>query len=270
MITCQKYILFVFVFWACQNISAQTHCKSMSYGESITYETYFKWGLIMPRAGDAVISFNKDYTVKGADSRYRLLFRSTRFFDSFYKMRDTLSCYYNADNQIVFGSKRTDEGNYYSVDELTFTRNGDSTSVHSYRYTPRRVKVDTVMSGKGYVTDMLGAFYYVRGFDMSKLHIGDVFPLTVAIGKDMIKVSLDFKKRETIELGGYKFNTCYFHVNIYDDAFESTTTSAEVWISDDKNAIPVRIRTKLKVGYADVRYKESSGVAHEFNAVKGN
>ena len=33
--------------------------------------------------------------------------------------------------------------------------------------------------------------------------------------------------------------------------------AAEVWIGDDENHIPVKIRAKLKIGAAEVYYKDS-------------
>jgi hypothetical protein len=235
---------------------------SLNVGEAVTFDVYFKWGLLMPRAGEAVISFNKDNTVKDATYCYRLLFRTAKFFDSFFAMRDTLSSYYDTRNKLLYSCKRTNDGGYYSVDELRFSYFGQETRVHSRRYTATRVKLDTVLTSNNYLTDMLGAFYYMRSLERASLKIGDTFDITTAIGRDFVNIRFVYQQKSVIERGGVKYNTCYFKVEIHDEAFENAGLAAEVWVSDDDNYIPIKIRSKLKIGYAEIYYKSSSNLAH--------
>lgn len=236
--------------------------STMAYGEAVTYDIYFKWGPLMPRAGDAVFMYNRDHNVTGASSRYRMHFKTAKFFDGFFKMRDTLSTYYDDDKKLVHSIKATDEGNYYSVDKLTFNYGGETTKIRSLRYTPTKVKIDTTLTATGEVTDILGVVYYLRGLDREKLQSGDTFPLTVAIGRDLVKIQFIYENQSIVDRGNVKYNTRYFKIDIYDEAFESTKTSAEVWMGDDDNFLPVKVRSKLKIGYAEVYYKNASNLAH--------
>lgn len=247
------------------HVSAQKtgiQATTMNPGESITYEVYLKWGPLMPRAGDAVFTYNRDYSVKNAVSRHELLFRTAKFFDGFFKMRDTLSSHYDNNNMLIFSSKRTNEDNYYSIDELRFQYGEENTQIHSLRYTPKRVKIDTTLTAIGEVTDLLGAIYHLRGIDRAQLKSGDTFPFTVAIGRDLVKVEFVYKNQSIVERGNVKYNTRYFEIDIYDEAFESTKTSVELWMGDDDNFLPVKVRSKLKIGYAEIYYKKSSGLKH--------
>ncbi|MDR1116201.1 MAG: DUF3108 domain-containing protein [Tannerella sp.] len=247
----------------CRQTSAQNHrAAAMKHGEKATYDIYFKWGLIMSRAGDATFSYDKASAVNKASSQYRMLFKSTKFFDSFYKIRDTLSAYYNDSHELVYSQKNTDEGGYYSIDKLTFTYGKENTRIHSLRYTPSRVRIDTVLTVEGDVADLLGVVYYLRGLNRTKLQSGDTYPLTVAIGRDLVKIQFTYRNQAIIERDKVKYNTRYFIIDIYDEAFESTKTSAEVWIGDDDNFLPVKVRGKLKIGYAEIYYRESSGLSH--------
>ena len=264
------FVVCVLLLFMCSShVSAQKtglQSSSMNYGETITYDIYFKWGLIMPRAGDATFSFNKDNSVNGASSRYKLSFKTTKFFDSFFKMRDTLASYYNADNLLIYSRKGSDEGGYYSVDELTFNYAKEKASIHSLRYTPSRVRIDTTLTTTGDVADLLGAAFYLRGIDRNKLQAGDRFPITVAIGRDLVKMQFIYQNQSIVEHGNIKYNTRYFKIDISDDAFESTSTSAEVWVGDDDNFLPVKVRSKLKIGYAEIYYNGSSNLAHQLRS----
>ena len=235
---------------------------AMKYGENISYDIYFKWGLIMPRAGDAIFSYNKDNSVNSASSRYEMSFKTAKFFDTFFKMRDTLTCYYNTDNRMIYSRKGSEDGGYYSVDELTFNYGNETTNIHSLRYTPSRVRIDTILSTTGDVSDLIGAAFFLRGIDRNKLQSGDRFPLTVAIGRDLVKIQFIYQNQAIVEHGNVKYNTHYFKIDIFDDAFESSTASAEVWVGNDDNFLPVKVRSKLKIGYAEIYYNNSSNLAH--------
>jgi hypothetical protein len=76
-------------------------------------------------------------------------------------------------------------------------------------------------------------------------------------------VQFIYQNQAIVEHGNVKFKTLYFKVDIMDEeAFESTKTSAEVWISDDDNFLPIKLRSKLKIGYAEAYYKSASGLAN--------
>ena len=234
----------------------------MNFGESVTYDVYFKWGLIMSRAGEATFSYHRDYSVNKASSLYRMQFKTAKFFDSFFKMRDTLNTYYNDNHELIYSLKGSDEVGYYSVDKLTFTYGPEHTKIHSLRYTPSKVRIDTVLTAEGAVTDILGVVFYLRGLDRTKLMRGETFPLTVVTGRDLVKIQFIYQNRAVVERGKVKYKTHHFVIDIYDEAFESAKTSAEVWIGDDDNFLPIKVRSKLKIGYAEVYYKASSDPAH--------
>ncbi|MDR2384956.1 MAG: DUF3108 domain-containing protein [Tannerella sp.] len=247
-----------------EGLSAQNRIfsSSLKSGETVNYDLYFKWGIVMARAGEAAFSYSNNHTVSDAAYRYRMTFKTAKFFDGIFKMRDTLDCYFNNNYKLIYSRKGSDEGGYYLVDELKLKYGMDVTEVHSKRYTLTALKIDTTMTATGEVVDMLGAIFFMRGIDRKKLQIGDKFHITVAIGRDLVKTTFIYQNQAIVEHENVKFNTRYFKIDIYDEAFESTKTSAEVWVGDDDNFLPVKVRSKLKLGYAEVYYKKSSGLAH--------
>ena len=220
----------------------------------------------MSRAGEARISFNSSDLNGQPASLYRMLFNTVGIIESVFKMRDTLDCYYNMDNVLLYSTKHINEGGYYLIDDLTFSYTGQQTSVHSHRYTPTETKVDTNLTvTSGHVFDMLGATFFLRTLDWKNIKPGDSFPFTVAIGRDLVQASYRYQNQAIIERNNVKYRTHYFIIDIYDDAFTQTKAAAELWIGDDENQIPIKIRTKLKIGYAEVHYKGSSNLKAPLN-----
>ena len=233
---------------------------TLNAGEEVTYDVYFKWGILMPRAGEGKLTFNPAVYGSAPASLYRMTFQTSKFFDSIYKMRDTIECYYAPDYALLHSSKRINEGGYYLTDELTFSYDSRTqTRVHSRRYTPQTMKIDTVIPvTQAYVFDMLGAVFFLRTLDCRQLKSGVAFPATVISGRDLVRISYRYTGEVTLELAGIHYHAHHFYIDIYDSAFSQSKSAAEVWVGNDGNRLPLKVRSKLKVGYAEIHYKSSA------------
>ncbi|WFE86318.1 DUF3108 domain-containing protein [Parabacteroides chongii] len=237
--------------------------ERFSAGEVVQYELYFKWGILMPRAGQATLSV-KDARYEGDPAyHYRLLFRTSGMFEKVYAMRDTIDCYFSPEMLLLRSEKRVNENDYYLIDDLKFSYEPGKISARSHRYTPSRTKIDTMIVSEQRMFDMLGATMYLRSLDWDKMQYGDEFPFHVAIGRDRINISFRYTGQQIVERNEtLKYRTRHFFIDIYDDAFTQSKAAAEIWIGDDENHIPVKIRAKLKIGAAEVYYKSSKGLRY--------
>jgi hypothetical protein len=236
-------------------------------GEQTTYDLYFKWGILMPKAGLARFSVrNASYDSRDA-WEYKLQFQTTGMFDHIFKMRDTLVTYFSPDNRLLFSDKRTDEGGYYLVDKLTFSPLRDGASVRSQRYGRAGLRFDTTLVAQGCVFDLMAVTMYLRAIDWTSLKIKDELPFRVVVGRDIINVSFRYTGQAVVTPDNRtKYRTHHFYIDVYDPAFEQSKAAAEVWVGDDANHLPVRVRAKLKIGAAEVYLKDALRLAHPFTS----
>lgn len=266
---CRFRLLWIGAAWIALTLlptAAQTKCMDSATvfadGERVDYDLYFKWGLLMPKAGLATLSVKETWFKNDPAWHYRLLFRTAGMMEKVYKMRDTIDCYFSPEPRLLFSSKRTDEGDYYLVDNLEFRYPYSGASVHSHRYNLKTTKIDTVLRVEGCLFDMLGATMYLRSLDWSRMEYGAEFPFHVAIGRDIVRVSYRYTGQQIVERGAVKFRTRHFYIDIIDEVFTQSRAAAEVWIGDDRNHLPVKIRAKLKIGAAEVYFKEAFNLAY--------
>ena len=114
----------------CSVGAVEAQCSSLGnvlhHGERVDYDLYFKWGILMPKAGLATLSVEESTYENNPSWLYRLLFRTSGMIEKIYKMRDTLDCHFSKeDARLLFSTKHSDEKDYYLIDDLTFTYHED-------------------------------------------------------------------------------------------------------------------------------------------------
>lgn len=254
------YVWLLTIVCSASVMKAQCHSLGQVFhsDERVDYDLYFKWGILMPKAGQATLSVGESAYEGVSSWQYNLLFRTVGMFEKIYRMRDTMDCHFSKDKaQLLFSTKRSNEKDYYLIDDLTFAYDKDRVEVRSHRYTPTQTKIDTLLTAGSCLFDMLGATMYLRAIGWTDMKRGDEYPFHVAIGRDVVNASFRYTGQQIVEHGRVKYSTRHFYIDIFDEAFTQSKAAAEVWIGDDANHLPVKIRAKLKIGAAEVYYKSS-------------
>lgn len=217
----------------------------------------------MAKGGNASMTI-KESTYNNTPAWHtHLLLNTSGMVDKAFRIRDTIENYATRERpRLLYSSKRTNEGGYYEKDSMTYTYKDNKTYIHSLRRNLNRVKVDTILIGGECVMDLLGSFMLVRSFAWENLDIGVSYPLEVGMGRYMIKVSYRYEGQRIIERDNIKFRTRLFIVDIYDEAFTESKEAMEIWIGDDDNHLPVKMRAKLKIGAMEAYYNSSKNLKH--------
>jgi hypothetical protein len=114
---------------------------------------------------------------------------------------------------------------------------------------------------------------YARSFNWHEMDQSRQYHLQVAMGNSVIPISCRYEGQQIVEKENVKYSTRYFIVDIFDKAFTQSKEALEIWIGDDENHIPVKVRAKLKLGAMEAYYKSSSGLRYPLNSrivVPGN
>lgn len=216
------------------------------------FQLYFKWGLIMAKAGQAEFRMQSDTLAGDSVWHYTLRFQTAGLIERVFPMRDSLDGYFTKSDRLLrFATKHANEGDYYSVDELRFSYGEAQTEVHSRRYTLSRTKIDTLLVARQRVYDMLSATLYLRSLDWETLHIGREYPFQVAIGRDLVNTAFRYDGQQIVEYDGHSYPTRHFFVDVYDEAFTQSKAAGEVWMLDSPAHFPFKVRAKLKIGAAE-------------------
>lgn len=223
--------------------------------EDLNYEIVYHWGLIWKHAASATLS------LRSADSVYhtKLTARTVSWAESFYRVRDTLSCTIaNEGLRPLHYVKSSHEGGYEEIDEVRYTYNDFTTTGHCTRRRPGKPVQTQELTAQGTAYDMLSVFYFLRKLNFAGMRPGTVYKSTVFSGKKKETVSVRLVGTEDVKLRD-KSKHRAFHVQFTftQDGATKSSDDIDTWISTDPQRIPLMIRGRLPIGEIRVYYKPS-------------
>jgi hypothetical protein len=260
-----KSIRHTFIFMSILGAIVPLHAQNNTYsgtssssslafkrGEKLEYRVHY--GLI--NAGTAEIEISeKTTTYKNRSVLHAIgTGKSNSFFDFFFKVRDRYESIFdeNSLKPIKF-VRRVNEGGYKIEQD--------------YIFDPEK---DIVDNGKGNkyklpypnVQDMISAFYYVRSFDFSQSKIGDVYDIPTFLDNEVYHMKMKFMGTDTIEVDKGTFSCYKFVPVVQKGRIFKQEEDLMVWVTKDKNHIPVLAQAKVLVGSIRMDLVDYEGLAH--------
>ena len=118
------------------------------------------------------------------------------------------------------------------------------------------------------VQDLISAFYYLRNFyDTSNIKTGEAIELNMFFDQENYLFKLRFLGRETIDTAFGKVRCLKLRPLVQSGRVFSEQESVTLWVSDDANKIPVKMRADLRVGSIDCDLENFKNLQHPFEIV---
>jgi hypothetical protein len=108
---------------------------------------------------------------------------------------------------------------------------------------------------------------FARSLDYAQLKHGQSFNITTFVGRDRVNMIVHFDGQSVIERNEkLKYKTLKLSVDITDEVFHEAKNAMEIWISDDKNRVPLKLKAKLKIGAAEADLTYYKNLKHPFTS----
>ncbi|WP_052343456.1 DUF3108 domain-containing protein [Saccharicrinis fermentans] len=239
-----------------QNKPSTGENQTYQSGEKLTYS--LKYGFIK----GGYISFTvKDTLWEGTHTQELKLFAKTSgMVDAIFKVRDTYISYIDPTSDQPLKSVRDiREGRYKYYNEVTYdytTLHDDSITIHSKKSGNVRVPPT--------IHDIVSAFYYARRYKFNDaMKVGDILEFTTYFSDEIFPLKIKYMGNERISTA-FGNRECYlFHpVTEVGRVFE-TEEDMKVWVTRDKNRIPIKAKVNLKVGSFSCDLTEHKGLKNK-------
>lgn len=223
-------------------------------GEKLKYVFYY--GFI---DGGTATLFVKEKNWKGKKVYHAQAFgKTTGITDRIYNVRDLFESFFDIETGLPYKAIRNiHEDTYRQYNEVVFDH--ENNIVHSE------------MSGKHDVPDntldLVSAFYYMRRVYFDKLEVGDILKVKTYFQDEIFDLIVRYKGKETIKTRIGKIKCLRFKPVVEEGRAFDDQDDVTIWISDDKNYIPIRLQMDLIVGSFKADLIEYSGLKHELKII---
>lgn len=159
--------------------------------------------------------------------------------------------------------RKIDEGGHTKNKVIDF----DQAARVAYVHDKKRKKEHEIKTA-GDVQDMVSTFYYLRNaVDTSNLQVGDETEVTMFFDEENYPFKLRYLGKEQIKTKFGKVDAIMFRPLVLAGRVFKEQESLTVWVSDDYNKIPLRIKASLAVGSIKADLDAYKGLKHPFELV---
>lgn len=155
--------------------------------------------------------------------------------------------------------RKIDEGGYTQDKEVFFDFN-----THYAKEVNHKKNTEASFFIQNNVQDMLSSFYYLRSIDFTILKENDSVDINMFFDGKMNAIKLMILGRETIKTKFGKIDTIIIRPLVQKGRVFKDEENVTLWISDDENKIPLKIKASLLVGAAKAELIEYNGLVHPF------
>jgi hypothetical protein len=218
-------------------------------GERMEYSV--TWG--GARIAQSVLTVEAIDTIDGT-AAYRTSLE-TRGGPPFYRIQDRLTSWIRPipmtslrfDQRLRQGSYRRDRRHLMNEEAGTYTRYDESDGA----YVPHAEEHDVPIPAG--VQDDVSIFYFVR---LSPLEIGERYEFEFYYKKKGNPVIIEVLRREEIRVPAGTFKTIVVRPTIKSSGMFAEGGEAEIYVTDDERRIPVRVKTRMSIGSANLYLTE--------------
>jgi hypothetical protein len=182
----------------------------------------------------------------------------------FFKVDDLYESYFDKVTGNPYQYVRNiDEGGYTKNQEGFFDQSENKILVKDYKH-----KTEKTLSIAKNTQDILSSFYYLRNYpNIDKIKLGEFVAIDMFFDDETTKFRLKFLGRENIRTKFGVVQTMIFRPLVQSGRVFKEEESLTVWISDDENRLPIRIKASLVVGSLKADLEAFKGLKYPFKII---
>lgn len=247
-----KGLVFILIALLSANVFAQViPNEAYKSGETLKYVVSF--GFL--NAGRATLVV-KEKEQNGKKYHYAIATgQSSGVVNSLYKVIDTYESIMDAETGLpIKATRNISEDKYKLIDEVYYDRK--NSSIKSERKGVNVVPENTA--------DILSALYIARRAKFYDLKKGDVVKINTWFDDGVYPLEIRYYGTETIKTKFGKINCLKFSPVVEPGRIFDSPDDVSIWVSNDKNRIPIRIQFDLIVGSVKCDLTEYTNLKNNF------
>ena len=255
------FCLLVLVFCSKTTISQNLEIPFIA-GEKITYDVYYNWHFVWVEAGKVSFEVEKEKINEKPVFHFKSEGRSIMAYDWIYKVREQFESVADAKTLVPLSySRQSFEGDYYAKESVEFDY--PNSKIHTKTENSNKPLSNQTLDMNGFVLDVQTAVYYARTLDYSGMFVGEKIPFRMVIDGEVCDLYGKYLGIETIENYDGSIYRCHkFAALLVPGTIFSGGEDLFVWITDDRNKIPILVEAKILVGSVKAVFTGAKNLAY--------
>ncbi|MBC3758290.1 DUF3108 domain-containing protein [Hyunsoonleella sp. SJ7] len=185
----------------------------------------------------------------------------------FFKVKDRYESYFDKETIVPYKFVRNiDEGGHTKDIEIDFDQENNKAHVNNKKH-----KTQKVFDTRPDIQDMVSTFYYLRNnVNTDTLKTGDEVRVDMFFDEENYGFKLKYLGEETIETDFGMVKTLKFRPYVMAGRVFKEEESLTLWVSKDKNKVPLRVQADLAVGSLRADLEAFKGLKYPFQIVVDN
>jgi hypothetical protein len=185
----------------------------------------------------------------------------------FFKVKDRYESYFDKALLVPYKFVRDiDEGGHTKNLEIEFDQEKNKAFVHD-----KKKKTDKVFDTPPNIQDMVSTYYFLRDrLDVSTLKIGDEVRVDMFFDEENYGFKLQYLGEDIIGTQFGNIACLKFRPYVMAGRVFKEEESLTLWVSKDKNKLPLRIKADLAVGSLRADLEAFKGLKHPFKIIVDN
>lgn len=259
-----KKKLLIYITVLAVQLSVAQNNSSFGDGEWFKFRMSYSGWL---KAGNATLSVNET-KLEGRDV-YHVTGKgwTSGMIKWFFKVKDRYESYFDTKTLLPYKFIRDiDEGGHTKNLEIKFDQANQKAYIND-----KKNNVNKVYDTSPNIQDMVSTYYYLRNkLDVDKLKVGDEVRVDMFFDEENYGFKLQYLGEETINTDFGDIETLKFRPYVMAGRVFKEEESLTLWVTKDKNKLPLRIKADLRVGSLRADLEAFKGLKHPFRIVVKN
>jgi hypothetical protein len=228
--------------------------ESFGFGERLDYKVGYKF----ITAGTGYLQIAKDPVYRYGRPCYLIQFevKSLESLDFLYRVRDAYSTVLDVAGIFPWEfTQRIREGNYKRDSKAYFDQFNHKAFVD-----------DKSFDVSEYIHDIVSAFYYVRTMNLSQMKKGNVVYLENFFDNKSYKLGVKIHGKSIAEVDAGKFDCVVVEPLVVEGGLFKSEGSIYIWLTNDERKIPVKVATRIPIGFVEATLTSYKGTRGPINA----
>lgn len=235
--------------------------KPYMAGEELTFKVKY----LFFNAAEAKMIIDKNiHQIQNRPSYKIDVYGKTLSIFSIFKVKDNWGTYMDTTKNIPYRSYRhIEEGGYRKHEVVDLDHKNKKATTNLYDRENRRIVKTLEHDIAPGIQDIVSGFYYMRHLELEELQEGDTISIKGFFDEKTYNLKLTYKGKDKVSTKIGDFNTFVISPIMPSNKLFSGKNPIKIWITNDKNRIPVKIEADLVVGALNMEVTSIKGLRNK-------